>query len=124
MDLKMEGSFIATVVLTGLIVVFLGLVILIVCVKIMDLIFTTIEKRKSAKSEKSVDEAVQPVAAVEAASSAPEIEGGISDEIVAVIAAAVASMSGGYTLKSIRKSKSSRRTAWGAQGISESTRIF
>lgn len=124
MDLKMEGSYIFTVVFTGLVVVFLGLIILIVCVKIMEQIFKLIDKAKASPKAPAPEKQPEAAKISAPAASAPEIEDGISDEIVAVIAAAVASMSGGYALKSVKKSRSSRRTAWGAQGVSESTRIF
>ena len=124
MGMKMDGAYIATVVLTGFIVVFIGLFILITCVKLMDWIFSTIEKKKSA--EKPAEEKAQENVISEGnAADEPVIEDGIGDEIIAVISAAVASMSGGgFALKSVKKAKNSRRTAWGAQGINESTKIF
>lgn len=124
--MQMEGSYVLTVVLTGISVVFLGLILLIFFVWLMGKIFDAIKSNSKKKAETKT--AVPETKAAPASASAPamEIEDGISDEIVAVIAAAVAAMSDSYTVKSVRKStaKSSRRTAWGIQGVSESTKVF
>lgn len=124
---NMDGAYVATVVLTGLIVVFLGLVLLIIFVWLMGKIFDSIEAKKKRSSEVAPPVAETPVISTPvSAVAAPETEDGISDEIIAVISAAVAAMSDSYTVKSVKKVslKSSRRTAWGAQGISESTKAF
>ena len=64
---------------------------------------------------------------VKAAVSVPAA-GGIPQEIVAVIAAAVASMEDGasYTVRSIKKSvtPASARNAWSMAGLLENTRPF
>lgn len=124
--MQMEGSYVAAVVLTGLIVVFIALVILIVFVWVMGKIFDAFNGNKDKKNDGG--KKTEAVAVKTPQTSAPtmQIEDGISDEIVAVIAAAVASMSGNFIVKSVRKAspKSSRRSAWGAQGIAESTRVF
>lgn len=118
--MQMEGSYVLTVVLTGISVVFLGLILLIFFVWLMGKIFDAIKSnsKKEAETKTAVPETK--------AAPAMEVEDGISDEIVAVIAAAVAAMSDSYTVKSVRKStaKSSRRTAWGIQGVNESTKVF
>lgn len=124
---NMDGAYVATVVLTGLIVVFLGLVLLIIFVWLMGKIFDSIKAKKKRSSEVAPPVAETPVVSTPvSAAAAPETEDGISDEIIAVISAAVAAMSDSYTVKSVKKVslKSSRRTAWGAQGISESTKAF
>lgn len=125
-DRIMEGSYVLAVVLTGLIVVFVGLIVLICFVWLMGKIFKAINSAKAKKTENKVETKVPEAVSVPAAAPAMEIEDGISDEIVAVIAAAVASMSGNFAIKSVKKasSKSSRRGAWGAQGIAENTRVF
>ena len=124
--MQMEGSYVLTVVLTGISVVFLGLILLIFFVWLMGKIFDAIKSNGKKKSETKT--AVPETKATPASAPAPamEVEDGISDEIVAVIAAAVAAMSGSYTVKSVRKAtaKSSRRTAWGMQGVSVSTKVF
>ena len=127
MEMQMETSYVFTVVVTGLVVVFIGLIILIAFVWLMGKLFDYLKASKDNK-EKAAVKTEKPVApAPVAASSVPEVEDGISDEVVAVIAAAVAAMTGSScAVKSIKRSggKASRRTAWGAQGINESTRVF
>lgn len=124
--MQMEGSYVAAVVLTGLIVVFIALVILIAFVWVMGKIFDAFKGNKDKKNDNGKKTEAAAVKAPQAAAPAMKIEDGISDEIVAVIAAAVASMSGNFVIKSVRKAspKTSRRSAWGSQGIAESTRVF
>lgn len=124
--MQMEGSYVLAVVLTGLIVVFIALVVLIAFVWLMGKIFESINSSKSKKKDDGKKTEAAPIKAVQPAAPAMDIEEGISDEIVAVIAAAVASMSGNFAIKSVRKAspKTSRRSAWGTQGIAESTRVF
>ncbi|MGN0599316.1 MAG: OadG family transporter subunit [Oscillospiraceae bacterium] len=124
--MQMEGSYVLAVVLTGLIVVFIALVVLIAFVWLMGKIFESINSSKGKKKGDGKKTEAAPVKAVQPAAPAMDIEEGISDEIVAVIAAAVASMSGNFAIKSVRKAspKTSRRSAWGTQGIAESTRVF
>lgn len=119
--MQMEGSYVLAVTLTGLVVVFVALIILIVFVSIMGKIFDFFQGNKKEKKNNNLTETVAPKAV-----PAMEIEDGISDEVVAVIAAAVASMSGNFALKSVKRvsAKSSRRGAWGVQGIAESTQVF
>lgn len=126
MEMQMEGSYVFIVVVTGLVVVFLGLVLLILFVWLMGKIFGQINKAKENK-KKAAAPASEKTEAKAAAPDAPVVEDGISDEVVAVITAAVAAVMGtGCTVKSVKKAaaKTLRRTAWGAQGISESTRAF
>lgn len=126
--MQMEGSYVAAVVLTGLIVVFIALVILIAFVWVMGKIFDAFKGNKDKKNDNGNGKKAETAAVKAPQASAPamKIEDGISDEIVAVIAAAVASMSGNFVIKSVRKAspKTSRRSAWGSQGIAESTRVF
>lgn len=124
--MQMEGSYVAAVVLTGLIVVFIALVILIAFVWVMGKIFDAFKGNKDKKNDGGKKTEAPAAKAPQAAAPAMKIEDGISDEIVAVIAAAVASMSGNFVIKSVRKAspKTSRRSAWGSQGIAESTRVF
>lgn len=123
--MQMEGSYVLSVVLTGLTVVFVTLILLIAFVWLMGKIFEAIGKSRSEKVEEKAAHA-KSAAPVHVSAPAPVVEDGISDEVVAVIAAAVASVSGGFAVKSIKKAspKTSRRGAWGAQGVSENTRVF
>ena len=123
----MEGSYVFIVVATGMVVVFIGLIILIAFVWLMGKLFDYLKASKDNKEKAAVKTEKTAAPAPVAAPTVPEVEDGISDEVVAVIAAAVAAMTGSScTVKSIKRSgaKTSRRTAWGAQGISESTRVF
>ncbi len=57
----------------------------------------------------------------------PIVEDGVSDEVVAVIAAAVAAMSDGdkqYTIRRIRSARTNARPVWAAAGIAENTQPF
>ena len=59
--------------------------------------------------------------------TAPVVEDGISDEVVAVIAAAVAAMSDGgkqYAVRRIVSSRTTARPVWAAAGIAENTQPF
>ena len=123
----METSYVFTVVVTGLVVVFIGLIILIAFVWLMGKLFDSLKASKDNKEKTAVKSEKTAIQPAPAAPAVPEVEAGISDEVVAVIAAAVTAMTGSScAIKSIKRSgaKTSRRTAWGAQGISESTRVF
>ena len=131
------GGTITSVVVTGLVVVFIGLILLILFVSIYGKVFDTINKNKAAKAkaeaEAKLKEAakgeVKPMAPVIRSEQAqpPEVEDGIEEEIVAVIAAAIAAMgaAGGkkLALRSIKTAKGSR-SAWASAGIAENTRPF
>lgn len=117
-----------TVLLTGFVVVFAVLLILIGIIKgygILVMKFEKMVKEKKAQKETASAKLVAPVQQkpVQVTETA---ESGISDEIVAVIAAAVDSMygsSGKARIKSIKKSDNSR-SAWSKAGILDNTRPF
>ncbi|MGN0643250.1 MAG: OadG family protein [Huintestinicola sp.] len=125
--MQMEWDYVGAVVISGLVIVFSALVLLILMVTIMGKIFTSLKN-------KSKPEIAPPKAQSAPAAPAPKAEtavdeNGISDEIVAVIAAAVAAMSAEdgktYAVKSIRKSVEKRgRSSWAAAAAAESTRSF
>lgn len=137
--MKMEGSYVASVVLTGLAVVFLALLLLIIVFKFFGVVFSKKPKAKKVKAKTAKNEPPKgetKSAAVSSASSgnssvsaptAPMIEDGIDTEIVAVIAAAIAAMGAqaGKKLKlvSVKTSGSSRR-AWAQAGLNDNTRPF
>ncbi len=129
---KVPGEFIGAVVLTGLLVVFLALILLVVFVKLFGMVFDFIKSKKSkmVKSvpQKNISETVKPVIS-EKNVAPPEVEDGISDEIVAVITAAVESLNCGvdikYSLRSIKKvSTNSARSIWANAGNIENSRPF
>ncbi len=82
------------------------------------------DKPSPAPAEKTQSDATP--AAPSRAVPAPVVEEGIREEVVAVIAAAVASMSGptgSYVIRRIQRSRA-ERPVWAAAGIAENTRPF
>ena len=128
-DKDLSSETIASVVITGISVVFIGLVILIFVVWLYGKIFQALNNREEAKKaankpaeEPFVSKPAPPI-------PAPVVEDGIEEEIVAVISAALAAY-GAQTGKklAVRSIKSagtpSGRNAWSAAGLSEATRPF
>lgn len=129
--MQMEIGYVFTVVITGLVVVFVGLALLIAFVYGIGKIFDSLKKSAEQKAAAAAPVKTEPAvkfAPAPVVNPVPVVEDGISDEVVAVISAAVAAMSSDYKLTGIKKSsakaKSSRRTAWGNKGVSESTSAF
>lgn len=120
------------VTITGILVVFLILAILIFFFWLMGTIFKAIARSKAEKTEaqKASAPAPAPAPAVEEA-VVDEAESDNEEEIIAVISAAIAAYEGegGYTIKSISRrtdDSNSRRTrsAWGMAGIGRNMRNF
>ena len=121
---------VASVVITGIVVVFIGLVLLILLVSIYGKIFDVINSRAARKAEeaKKAAEAAKAVAKPEPIkAAAPVVEDGIEEEIVAVIMAAISAMSSAegkkLVLKSVKTAKP-QRPAWSTAGIIDNTRPF
>ena len=112
---------VASVVITGIVVVFIGLVLLILLVSIYGKIFDVINSRAARKAEEAKK------AAEAAKAVAPVVEDGIEEETVAVIMAAISAMSSAegkkLVLKSVKTAKS-QRPAWSTAGIIDNTRPF
>lgn len=114
-------------ILIGVTVVFSVLILL-------TLIFYLFGKVMSRSNEKQTrDPAPAPLPAAKPRArttvSAPmpklAVEDGIDEEVVAVIAAAIASMEGGrYALRSVRRAVHGGRPVWAMAGLAESTRPF
>lgn len=120
---KLEISYVTAVVITGLSVVFLGLVILILFVWAFGKIFTAKNKSVSKDAPEQKTAAPAPVAAPVTVSDDSE------DEIIAVISAAVAAMGNAdgknYRVKSVRAVKNRpSRSAWSLAGIQNDTMPF
>jgi sodium pump decarboxylase gamma subunit len=121
-DKNLSGETIAAVVITGIAVVFIGLILLILLVWLYGKIFEKINKKSEEKNEEASAAKTAP---------APIVEDGIDEEITAVIAAAIAAY-GAQTgkklaVRSIRKSggeKFTGRNAWSSAGLNEATRPF
>lgn len=111
-------------VITGLVVVFLILGILIGFIYLIGL-FSNIGKKKEKKTEKKVPEA--PVA-----EPAPVVEEEVYEEddseIIAVISAAIAAYGEQegktYAIKKIKRSEKQPRSSWGTAGVIDNTRPF
>lgn len=124
---KMSGEFIGTVVFTGLVVVFVALLLLVWCVSLFGKIFDYINKPKDKKQK--FDSKPEETTVIENTEVIPAVEEGINDEVVAVITAAVAALNSNangitYSLKSIKKADNFSRKAWANAGIMENSRPF
>lgn len=128
----LSAGTVASVVITGLAVVFIALILLILLVALYGKIFEAINKRSVAKAKAKAESAAEkspvPVKAAPAPeTSAPVVEDGIEEETVAVIMAAVYAMSAQtgkkMVLKSVKTAKP-QRPAWSTAGIMDNTRPF
>lgn len=128
----MEWNYVGAVVISGLVLVFLALILLIIAVSVMGKIFDAMAaKKKKAVPEKAPAvvkaPAVIPLKQAPVANNAPV---DAEDEIVAVIAAAVAAMAeeSGKNLRitGIRPAAQgkTRSNAWARAAAAENTRSF
>ncbi len=119
----MEPSYVLAVVLTGMTVVFAGLIILIVFISATGKIFQSLNKsKKEIKTEKPIEqiEEVQEVAET------------VNDgEIIAAISAAISMMAEAdgtvYRIKSVKpvqQKRISSGNAWAMAGLRENTNPF
>lgn len=130
LSMSEKGIASAKVILTGFVVVFVVLILLILIIKIYGAIITNVQQGGKSKKEKArtvkTEKSVPAPAVVKSAPSVPKIEDGISEETVAVIAAAAATMYGSpekVRIKSIKKSDVGR-SAWANAGVINNTRPF
>lgn len=127
MGMQMNLSYVFAVVITGLVVVFLGLVLLIAFISLIGWLFKTMDKNK--KAAKAAD-APAPKSAPAAVSPAQTVQSADDDEVIAVISAAVAMMSAAdgtsYRIKSVKAASNGvpARNAWASAGLRESTNPF
>lgn len=125
MEMQMEMSYVWAVVITGLVVVFLGLVLLIAFISLVGKIFSAIDKSKKNKN-------AEPTSKDAGVASVDNVFSAVSDdtEVVAAIAAAIAMMgiadNTTYKIKSIKAANNARpsRSAWAVAGLNESTSPF
>ncbi len=122
-----KGIISAKVVLTGIVVVFAMLLLLILIISVYGKIVSSFTNRAENKRKAKEAAKVEATPASPAKVSSPVVNtNGISDEVVAVISAAVASMYGStdkVKIKSIKKSSASR-SAWANAGVLNNTRPF
>ena len=129
--LALEASD-ATVVITSVALVFGMLVALCLIITLEGKIFDAMTAKKNppkAPKAASAPKAAAPAPKAEAPVQAAAPAGGIPGEIIAAIAAAVASLEGeGAVIRGIRRiaapAAKSRRGAWGDAGVREHTTPF
>lgn len=124
----MDMNLSLVVLISGILVVFLVLIVLTTLIWCYGKIVSSVGG-KGGKKQNKTEEPSKPVAAPKASSAvkkaAPKAFSGIPGDIIAVIAAAVASLEGGnkYVIRGVKRSKSSR-SAWGNAGVLDNTRPF
>ena len=125
-------SSVGIITITGIMVVFLILAILILFFWLMGVVFKSIDKSKKAKEQAAKEAAAKAVKAdapqaevIEAVETADEVD---DAEIIAVISAAIAAYSEqdgtAYSIRSIKRKDNRTRSAWSLAGIGENTRPF
>ena len=110
----MDLGFDVVVTVTGIVLVFLILVLLMAIITLEGKIFDGLGKKKvAAKAAAS-----KPAAP---AAPAPQVEEGIPGDVVAAIMAAIHAMGNGkYTLKAVRRGTN----GWGKAGVNDTTAPF
>ena len=111
----MDLGFDVVVTITGIVLVFLILILLMAIITLEGKIFDSMNAKKKAAKEAA--KAVQQAAAA----PAPQVEEGIPGDVIAAIMAAIHAMGNGkYTLKAVRRSKN----GWGNAGVNDTTAPF
>ena len=122
----MDLGYDVIVTITGIVLVFLILVLLMAIITLEGKIFDAINgKKKAAKAAASAAKPAAPVkqaaAPAPAKAQAPQVEEGIPGDVVAAIMAAIYSMGNGkYVLKAVRRGKN----GWGKAGVNDTTAPF
>lgn len=129
-DRNLDSGTVSSVVITGVVVVFIGLILLIFFVFLYGRIFEAINNKKSEKSKKILENKVSAASNQNNNNQSepiPIIENGIDEEVIAVITAAIMAMSAKsgkkLALKSVKHAKPIR-PVWANAGIAENTRPF
>ena len=115
----MDLGYDVIVTITGIVLVFLILVLLMAIITLEGKIFDAMNgKKAAAKPAAPVKQAAAPAPAKAAA---PQVEAGIPGDVVAAIMAAIYSMGNGkYVLKAVRRGKN----GWGKAGVNDTTAPF
>ena len=124
----MDLGYDVIVTITGIVLVFLILVLLMAIITLEGKIFDAMNgKKAAAKAAASAAKPAAPVkqaaapAAAPAKAAAPQVEAGIPGDVVAAIMAAIYSMGNGkYVLKAVRRGKN----GWGKAGVNDTTAPF
>ena len=121
----MDLGYDVIVTITGIVLVFLILVLLMAIITLEGKIFDAMNGKKAAAkaapkaAAKPAAPAAKPAAAQ--APAAPQVEQGIPADVVAAIMAAIYSMGNGkYVLKAVRRVKN----GWGKAGVNDTTAPF
>ncbi|MGN0686737.1 MAG: OadG family transporter subunit [Oscillospiraceae bacterium] len=123
-------SSVGIITITGVLVVFIILAVLILFFSIMGMIFKAIDKSKAAKAQALKEKNAEPVKteAPIVENVAEEDDFSDDDEVIAVISAAIAAYSAqdgkSYEIRSIKRKDGRTRSAWSLAGIGENTRPF
>lgn len=118
------------ITVTGILVVFFILAILIFLFWLMGTLFQNIDKSKKAKAEaaKAAAAKAAPAPAPAAVEEVAEEDEDNDDEIMAVISAAIAAYAEeegtSYTIRDVKRRDKRARSAWSLAGIGENTRPF
>ncbi len=118
------------IALTGILVVFLILAILIAFFYLMGVIFKAVDKKKAEKAAelKAAEQKAAPAPAPVVEEAEVEEETDDEEEIMAVIAAAVAAYGAAegktYSIRDVKRSDGRTRSAWSLAGIHDNTRPF
>lgn len=111
----------AVITITGIVLVFAILVLLMAIVTLEGKIFDGMNVKKAAVKAVPKAPEAKPAAPVQQAAPAPVVEEGIPGDVVAAIMAAIHAMGNGkYTLKAVRRS----RNGWSKAGVNDTTAPF
>ena len=121
----MDLGYDVIVTITGIVLVFLILVLLMAIITLEGKIFDAMNGKKAAAKAASAAKPAAPVkqaaAPAPAKAAAPPVEAGIPGDVVAAIMAAIYSMGNGkYVLKAVRRGKN----GWGKAGVNDTTAPF
>lgn len=110
------------ITITGIVLVFAILVLLMFIITLEGKIFDGMAaKKKAAKELAAPKAAAKPAAPVQQAAPAPVVEEGIPGDVVAAIMAAIHAMGNGkYTLKAVRCAAN----GWSKAGVNDTTAPF
>ena len=117
----MDLGFDVVVTVTGIVLVFLILVLLMAIITLEGKIFDGLASKKKAAASKPAAPAKPAAPVQQAAAPAPQVEEGIPGDVVAAIMAAIYAMGNGkYTLKAVRRGTN----GWSKAGVNDTTAPF
>ena len=127
---NVDGNWglIGSTVVTGVVIVFLILAILIFFLWAIGKIFQSIENSKTKKAKQKIADAAPTPAVQPVSAEVYEEDEEDDDEIIAVISAAIAAYGEAegkqYRISSVKKREKSQRSGWSAAGIADNMRGF